>query len=231
MSPRVLQPEIMDQPGLDAESHHRALRGLDRLNRVSRAADGVISAISRWLPADGRMLRVLDLATGGGALPIALTRWAQHQNIAMEADGCDISQVAISHATDDAKNTGFPNLRYFKLDVVHDPLPQGYDVMICSLFLHHLSDDACVAVLRKAAQAARLVVVNELSRSPSSLAMVWLGSRMLSRSHVVHVDALRSVRAAFTPDELRELAQRAGLKQVSMRHCFPARLLMTGQSQ
>ncbi|HVV99729.1 MAG TPA: hypothetical protein VHB77_05295, partial [Planctomycetaceae bacterium] len=38
LSNRRRQPEIMDQPGLAADQHRLALRGLARVNQISRTA-------------------------------------------------------------------------------------------------------------------------------------------------------------------------------------------------
>ena len=62
-----------------------------------------------------------------------------------------------------------------------------------------------------AAAAKRTVVVNDLVRSGLNLALVGAASRLLTRSPVVHTDAVLSVRAALTRTELVAMAKRAGL--------------------
>ena len=69
------------------------------------------------------------------------------------------------------------------------------------------------------------VVVNDLVRSRVSMALVWLGSRLLSRSKVVHFDAMASVRAAFTLSEMQGLVRSAGLESASVWSYWPCRLL------
>ena len=62
------------------------------------------------------------------------------------------------------------------------------------------------------ASAADVAVgIADLDRSNAGLALAWIGSRVLTRSRVVHFDALASVRAAFTLDEARAMAHEAGL--------------------
>lgn len=50
---------------------------------------------------------------------------------------------------------------------------------------------------------------------------------VLSRSPVVHFDGPASVRAAYTPAELRALADQAGLAGATVRPVFPCRMLLT----
>jgi len=58
-------------------------------------------------------------------------------------------------------------LESFQAEALKDPLPDGNDVILCSLFLHHLDDDAAVDLLRRMGRASRsLVLVNDLIRSP-----------------------------------------------------------------
>ena len=63
----------MDDPGLEERLHGRALRGLERINRISVVARTMEHTIRQALEEPfPRPLRVLDLATGGGDVPIAL---------------------------------------------------------------------------------------------------------------------------------------------------------------
>src|SRR3954465_12461713 len=72
---RVRRPEIMDGPGLDPAEPAAALRGLGRINAFSRSGQALWRVIGR-LAGDGERpgtpLRVLDVATGGGDVPIRL---------------------------------------------------------------------------------------------------------------------------------------------------------------
>lgn len=230
MRHRHLQPEVMDQPGLDPVAHHQALRALARLNIASRSVELILKALKPLIENATRPLRILDLATGGGDTPIALARWARDRGLPMTIDGCDISPVALDHAKAAAAAENLA-IEFFPLDAVRDPLPTGYDVMLFSLFLHHLTDAECVAVLRQASRVTKHVIISDLHRSRLNLGIAYVASRLLTRSPVVHTDTLLSIRAAFTPDELRTIAQQAGLRDVVVNKAFPVRLLLTGQGQ
>ncbi len=68
--------------------------------------------------------------------------------------------------------------------------------------------------------------MDDLERSRLALSLIWLGTRVLSRSHVFHVDGPRSVHAAFRQQELADLAHRAGLKGARLQKRFPFRLIL-----
>jgi hypothetical protein len=95
--------------------------------------------------------------------------------------------------------------------------------MISNLFLHHLAHDDAVVLLKKMSEAAPALVVNDLARGPAGYAAAVVGTRLLSRSPVVHTDGPRSVRAAFTVGEARLLAQRAALDGARVEPVFPYR--------
>jgi SAM-dependent methyltransferase len=226
LSQRSRQPEIMDQPDLDEPHHVGALRGLERINRWSGSARILWGPIQRLARESGAALRVLDIATGGGDIPIALWHKARRAGVALCLEGCDRSQRAVAFAAQRAREKG-TDVRFFQLDVLSDPLPAGYDVLMHSLFLHHLDDEQAVDVLRRMAQAAgRLVLVNDLRRSRAGLALAYLGTRLLSSSKVVHADGPMSVRAAFTLDEAQSLVRKAGLEGAVIEKRWPWRFLL-----
>jgi SAM-dependent methyltransferase len=114
-------------------------------------------------------------------------------------------------------------------DVLAEPPAGRYDVVMCSLFLHHLADDQAIRLLasmRERAQQA--VLVQDLRRSRRGWLLARLASRLLTRSDVVRYDALRSVEGAFTAAELGFLAGRAGLNSLHTRVDvrWPERLLL-----
>lgn len=222
-------PELMDDPALAADQHVLALEGLERLNRASRSAAILwpsLAALANDRPPDAP-LRVLDLATGGADVPIALERLARRAGLLLAIDACDISPTALEHARRRAAEAGFAG-RLFRLDALRDELPRGYDAITCSLFLHHLDEAAAIRLLsRMAAATAGAVLVNDLRREPAGLLLAYLGSRALSRSRVVRTDATLSVRAAFTLGEARELAAAAGLENASIEPRWPFRFLLS----
>jgi 2-polyprenyl-3-methyl-5-hydroxy-6-metoxy-1,4-benzoquinol methylase len=222
-------PELMDDPGLDPAEHRAALAGLARLNRYSQAAGALWPAIRRLAHEHpGERVRVLDIATGGGDVPIRL--WTKARRAGLDNlvfHGCDVSPTALRVAEDNAARPG-ASVGFFTHDVIRDPFPGGYDAVTCSLFLHHLSDDDAVTVLRRMKDAAgRLVLVNDLARSRFNYLAVWLACRALTRSRVVRFDGPASVRSAFTPAEALALAERAGLSGAAVARRFPCRFLLS----
>jgi SAM-dependent methyltransferase len=228
-SSRCLLPELMDDPALPAAEHRRALAGLARINLVSAAAASLrrpLAHLCASLPA-GRPVRVLDVATGGGDVPVRLARWARRRRLPLYIDGCDVHPGAVAIAQGRAARHAVP-VRFFTHDALRDGIPPGYDAVISCLFLHHLADAQATHLLAAMGEAAsHLVAVNDLLRSPLAYAVAWVGTRVLSASPVVHHDGPLSVRAAFTLEEAGALAAAAGLHGARLRWQWPFRFLLT----
>lgn len=215
----------MDDPRLDAAEHRTALRELARLNRVTRMDGLVWRVVEPLARRSARPLRVLDVATGSADLPIRLAARARAAGLELDLHGCDISEVALAAAQSNANAAGV-KLTLSRIDVLSEPLPMGFDIAHCGLFLHHFDPPGVEAILRSMAAAADTVVVQDLRRTRLGLAMAWAVPRMMSRSRVVKIDAVRSVHGAYTIEEMNEMAQRAGLEGAQVRAVWPERQLL-----
>lgn len=217
----------MDDPRLEETAHRDALAGLERLNRAS----GVARRLWRRIEATARRhagpVEVLDVACGAGDTAIALARRARAAGLPVRVSGCDVHPTALAHARRRAQAAGV-NVTFFETDVLRAPPRPRFDVICCSLFLHHLDDDQVIALLAGLRRAARrMVVVTDLRRSALGYVLAWAGARVLTRSRVCHVDAPRSVRAAFSGPELARLAARAGMGDGRLRRQWPQRFYLT----
>lgn len=221
----------MDDPDLAAPSHQRALRGLARINWISGAGRILWRPIREMAARSPRPLRILDIATGGGDLPIYLAHAARRAGTPLEVHACDRSDVALEHARASAARRNV-NVRFFQLDALAAPLPTDFDVFMSSLFLHHLSEPEALAFLRRMREAGpRGILINDLRRSAPGWAAAQIAGRVLTRSPVVRVDAVLSVQAAFTPDELRGLAEQAGLWGARVENRWPWRMLLSWRAR
>ena len=225
---RDRRPELMDDPALDESLHRQALKGLERVNWVS-GIPGLLWRAIRPLCDEvrDRPVRVLDVGSGGGDISVNLWKKAAAAGRKIQVGGCDISPKAIRMATERAAAAG-ADARYFPLDVLHDELPTDWDVMYCSLFLHHFDETSGIRLLGNMSRGAqRMVLVNDLVRDRLGYLLCWFGVRVLTRSPIVHVDGPLSVRAGFQPREVLDMADRAGLHGARITRHWPQRLLLS----
>ncbi len=219
----------MDQPGLDRTEHQAALAALRRINQLC-SSTGLLWTALKTLAATqpaNQPLRVLDLGSGGGDVVIRLAQQAQRSQIAIQLHGCDMSDSAVSIASEAAAKAGVREVGFFRNDVLAEGVPSGYDVVMCSLFIHHFDNDTARGLLERMRQAAgRAVLVDDLLRTRLGYALCWIGCRILTRSPIVHFDGPQSVRAALTLREARELFTAAGYGGATFRRHWPERFLM-----
>lgn len=231
LSRRKRRAERMDDPELDPALHAEALAGLSRINLFSGSARMLwppLCEAARRKDAGHTPLRVLDVATGGGDVPVRLWKHARRAGIQMDIAACDASEVALAFARKRAAAAA-ADVRFFPFDLFSDTELTGeYDVVCCSLFLHHLKEDDACRVLQRLAHVTRdSLLVNDLLRHPSGLLLASVAPRLLTRSPVVQYDATRSVHSAFTEREARALAERAGLHNARFTRHWPCRYLLS----
>jgi 2-polyprenyl-3-methyl-5-hydroxy-6-metoxy-1,4-benzoquinol methylase len=173
-------------------------------------------------------IRVLDIAAGGGDVLLRIAKLAARDNIAIEAHGCDISPAAVAYAQVAADRSGLGGVEFFRLNVLAEPLPEGYDVVMSTLFFHHLEESQATDLLRRMANSARqCVLIDDLYRTLLGYLYAWIGGRLLTRSRIVHTDGPLSVRSAYTIAEMSLIAHAAGLSGAEFRRHWPERFLMT----
>ena len=99
-----------------------------------------------------------------------------------------------------------------------DDRPGAADVVTASLLLHHLEPAAAARSLAEMRAAARRgVVINDLLRSRMTLGLVWVVTRLFTRHPFARHDGPLSVRRAYSPQELRAIAARAGVRRLDVR--------------
>lgn len=222
---RRIQPELMDDPELDGDLHRQALRALRRVNRVSGTGGRIWRAVRECRGGPPDTVRILDVACGGGDVLVDLGRRAARAGVAVDLHGCDRSATALSSAESAAERAGV-SVSLHRLDVLKDSLPEGFDLVTSTLFLHHLQGDEVVALLARMRGVARTGAVQDLLRSSAGYLLAWTGLRILSRSRVAWTDGPRSVEAGFSLAEARSLAQEAGLPSPRIRRVWPERFLL-----
>lgn len=222
----------MDAPDVDPAEHRRALDGLRRINRLSRAASIMSRPILRHFRERGQTkIRMLDVASGGGDVPLKIAQRLRSRGIEVELTFFDQSAVGLTDALQQAKMLGISACAETG-DALNALPSAAYDLTTCSLFLHHLTREQCIAALAQMRAATNgLIVVSDLVRNWPGLLGAYVGCHLLSRSPLVHNDGPASVRAAWTPEELHDLARHAGLDRATVRRCYPCRMLLLAETR
>lgn len=226
------QPELMDGTDLDPAELTENLRDIRRVNRLL----GGTSIILRHLPTildsvpHARSITLLDLATGSADIPVAISAWAKRRGQAITIVASDVAEEMLAAAREQI--AGHAKITLAQYDARAAPLPDNsFDIVICSLSLHHFSPDEAVLVLREMNRLARTgFILNDLRRGRLGYAAAWVAGRLTTRNRLTQHDAPLSVLRAYTPLELDAMLRRAGVQDavISTHRWFRMAAVKTG---
>lgn len=218
-STRAPGPELMDDLTLASDDLRRNLDELETINTWLGGYQPVLNALARLrlrFP-QSRPLRLADLGSGGGDTLRHIARWARKNSIPVELAGIDANPFMLDYAA--AKSQAYPEISYRKFDIFSPKFQtEPYDILTCSLFCHHFTDDELVTLLRQWHQQAGLaVVINDLHRHwLAYYSIKWL-TRLFRGSYLVQHDAPLSVARAFRRADWQVLLARAGINHYELR--------------
>lgn len=184
------------------------LKRIRQLNRWFGSYRLVLDFVRDWIkPAD--KLRIVDLATGSGDIPRLIVDYARKISATVEMDALDRQPATLEIAR--RLSADYPEISYREANVLEWNPIGAYDIAICTLALHHFSDEDAVRLLGRCRQLSkRFVLVSDLRRSFSLVAGVYLLTALIFREPMTRYDARLSARRAFSFSEMRDLAVRAG---------------------
>jgi 2-polyprenyl-3-methyl-5-hydroxy-6-metoxy-1,4-benzoquinol methylase len=204
--PAVL--EMMDRPQPVSVELERDLGRIRQLNSWFGSYRLILGFMRRWIKPSARM-RVVDLATGSGDIPRLITDYARRIGAHLEIDALDRQRATLEVAT---KLSGsYPEISYREGDIREWNSGGTYDIVLCTLALHHFSDEDAVSLLRRSRELSRrFVLVSDLRRGFLIQAGVYLLTELIFREPMTRFDARLSAQRAFSFSEMRDLAVRAG---------------------
>jgi SAM-dependent methyltransferase len=216
-------PELMDGP-CSREDIRACLRDLARVNAWLRGYRPTFNWLQSFAQL-GAPLRILDVGCGDGDALGKIARWAKKRRIDVRLIGLDLNPETVSIA----KRATPPEYGIeFVATNVFDYEPQEpVDVIVNSLFAHHLSDEEIVRFIGWMECHARLGwFVNDLSRAVTPYRLFKLLAKATRLHRLVQHDGPVSVARAFRAADWQRLCAAAGLRDgdFSILSYVPARL-------
>lgn len=210
---RSQQAEIMDEAGLSFAEFDDCLIELETINRLTFAYRPTLAWLRGFQQAALRDLTILDVGCGRGDMLRTIVRHLQLPP--GNLTGIDLNpwsrQAAVAAAPD------LP-ITYLTGDLFAYRPERRPDVIISSLFTHHLPDAQLIAFLRwMDRQATRGWFINDLHRYWLPYWFIRIATRLCSRNRLIRHDAAVSVSRAFTRRDWQKLVQAAGLSGCKIR--------------
>lgn len=225
---RSPQLEWMDTEDVSAADFAACLADLAAVNSVTLARPPTLAFMRRVARGlgPGERLSVLDAGFGEGDMLRRIHRWGTRRGLRMDLRGVDLNPWSTAAA--EAATPPAMGIRFVTGDLFDLP-PGETDVVISSLFTHHLTDAQVVDFLAwMEARARRGWFVNDLHRHPAA----FHGFRLLSAAagwhRFVRHDGPISVARSFRRRDWDALLRRAGLAGVAtVRWHMPFRLCVS----
>ncbi|MEQ1644882.1 MAG: methyltransferase domain-containing protein [Pyrinomonadaceae bacterium] len=166
-------------------------------------------------------ISILDVGAGSGDLLEAAREMLKNASSLLV--GVDINRSSVETVT------ARPGIEAVQSDALTLPFADsGFDIVVCSLFLHHLNDDAAVKLLGEMQRVARLrFVVIDLHRHALAYFLYRTFGRLVLQKFSLD-DGSLSIRRSFRPPELLSLAKKAGVNNANVQKRAAFRLVLSG---
>ncbi len=196
--------ELLDADNFPEDVIAKTYRELWLLHAWLGNTFAVMSRLRKAVPVASSSWRVLDIGCAQGALLMKI-----------QAElGCDVIGFDLRPAP------GHTRVPILAGDAVTDPLPRA-DVAISVVMAHHLTPCQVRELIVNTGRACNRLILLDLVRHPLPLLLFRTFVAPLL-SPINAADGLTSVERAFTPMEMREIAERAVSQLdrpvVTMRH-------------
>lgn len=210
---RRVHPELLDSDAGTPAAVARALGDLVAINRRFGGIRTMRRLVERVADADGaRRLSLLDVGAGSGDVPAAVAAALARSGVRLDVTLCDRAPTHLPRTARRVIGNG----------VALPFRDASFDLVTCSLFLHHLEPLQVGLFLRESLRVARrALLINDLRRSWAHLGFVHLGVPLFKSSITRH-DGRVSVRRAYTPRELAAMLRAAGIRrfEIQRRYLF-----------
>jgi SAM-dependent methyltransferase len=225
---RKEQEELLDLGEGSPADVRQSLADLWRINRFLGGLGSVTRHLTPYLRT-GQPTTIADLGTGAGQIAAYIARWASRRNRPVRVIAVDFSARNLTVARRYTQADSAVSL--LEANALHLPFaPKSIDVVMSSLFMHHFAPDLLVDLLRESFAAARhALVMSDLTRGYLPMAGFKLAQPIFARSYITRFDGMVSIRRAYTPAEMHEMAIRAGLTNVRVYRHWAWRMTLVAE--
>jgi 2-polyprenyl-3-methyl-5-hydroxy-6-metoxy-1,4-benzoquinol methylase len=208
--------ELMDRPQPISAELERDLDNIRRLNRWFGSYSLISFFLRRWIKPGAR-LQIIDLATGSGDIPRLIADYGRKVGAEVRIDALDQQSATLAIAK--RLSADHPNIVFIEANLLEWESRETYDIVLCTMALHHFSEEDAVRLLRLCRKLSRkFVLVSDLRRSWFATICVQLLTETIFRASMTKHDARLSMARAFSFFELDQLSRQAGWENFGHRN-------------
>jgi len=207
-SHRSSEMEIMDDFTMEGALFRDTLDKLEIINRFLGGNSVTINGLKNLLKnqSKNKTITIVDLGCGNGDILRDVAKFGRKNNYSFNLIGIDANLAAIEYAKELSKE--YSELSFKTLDILSEDFKkQSYDVVLCTLFLHHFKNEELISFLKTTTNKATIgVVVNDLHRHKLAYYLFKLIGFFI-KNKMVRQDGLTSVLRAFKREDLENIAK------------------------
>jgi 2-polyprenyl-3-methyl-5-hydroxy-6-metoxy-1,4-benzoquinol methylase len=222
---RANEKEYLDDSAIPTKDLYRTLSELDTINEHLggyNASRKGLSSIMKTSP----VRTVLDIGFGGGDSIKQLAKFAAKSKTRIFFYGVDLKSDCVTYAEDNLSALPTKKLICDDYRNISADLLKEIDVIHCSLFLHHLTDEEILGLFQFAKANGCIILANDLHRNWLAYYSIKFLTALFSKSWLVKNDACLSVRRAFKKSELEDLLAKAGYSNYSVTWSWAFRYIV-----
>ena len=215
---RTEEIEIMDDFSLQSEELIGALDQIASINQLLGGNKLTLHGIKELLKKTdtSQTITIADIGCGNGDMLRMLAKYGKKQNLQFQLIGIDANAFTIDYAKKLSKD--FPNISYSCMDIFSEDFNRlKYDIVLCTLTLHHFTTSQIDEVMDTLNQNASIgIVVNDLHRSKIAYRLFELISVVFNLNTMSRNDGLISILKGFKKNELEHFSKKLNLKNYSI---------------
>lgn len=207
-SHRSSEIEMMDDFTIEGVVFRDTLDKLEIINRFLGGNKLTIHGLKKLLEnqSKNKTITIVDLGCGHGDILRDVAEFGRKKNYSFKLIGIDANFAAIEYARELSKE--YSELSFEMIDIFSEDFKkQSYDIVLCTLFLHHFKNEELISFLKKTIDKATIgVVVNDLHRHKLAYYLFKLIGFFI-KNKMVRQDGLTSVLRAFKREDLENIAK------------------------
>ena len=223
---RSTKKEHLDNSIIAAKDLYLNLSELHSINKLLGGYHASLKGLSILLKRKKKVHSILDIGFGGGDSIKQLSLFADKKKLKIFFYGVDLKIDCVKYAEKNLSDITNKKLLCNDYKNISTELLKKIDVIHCSLFLHHLTDEEIISLFKFVRSNECIILANDLHRNRLAYYSIkWL-TALFSKSWLVKNDAPLSVRRGFKKKELISLLEKAGFKNYSVKWCWAFRYLL-----